>query len=85
MPLDQLKIAETFVSDISTDPANAFIIQTIINLGRNLGLQVIAEGVEQQGELDFLQSHGCELFQGYLFSKPLPADEMLKLMHHEPC
>ena len=72
LPLDQLKIDQAFVRNLLTDPNEAAIARTVVNLGRDLGLNVIAEGVETGGQRDFLSSIGCHAFQGYLFSKPLP-------------
>ena len=80
LPLDQLKIDQSFVRDISHDPSDAAIVQTIITMGNTLGLNVIAEGVETQVQLDFLQKHGCKTFQGYLFSRPVPLAEFEKLL-----
>lgn len=71
LPLDQLKIDRTFVSNIHLDPANAVIVETIISMGRHLGLQTIAEGVENEEQLEFLRARRCNAYQGFYFSKPL--------------
>lgn len=72
LPLDELKIDRSFVKDIVHNSYDAFIVQTIINMGKNLGHCVIAEGVEMQQQMTLLQQMGCHCFQGYLFSRPLP-------------
>ena len=76
LPFDQLKIANEFVRDIDTDTNDAVIVETIISMARHLGLKVVAEGVETKAQLDFLIDKGCHLFQGYYFSKPVPAADL---------
>ncbi|MBI5331695.1 MAG: EAL domain-containing protein [Betaproteobacteria bacterium] len=80
LPLDQLKIDRTFVNDISSNPHDAAIVQTIVSMGRILGMDVIAEGVETVQQRLFLERHGCHAYQGYLFSRPLPLLEFEQLL-----
>jgi diguanylate cyclase (GGDEF)-like protein len=72
LPLDQLKIDQSFVNDVQDDASDAAIVQTILALGRCLRLFVIAEGVETAEQHAFLMENGCDAFQGYLFSRPVP-------------
>jgi EAL domain-containing protein (putative c-di-GMP-specific phosphodiesterase class I) len=78
MPLDQLKIDQSFVRDVLSNDNDASIAKTIINLGKDLHFTVIAEGVETTGQRDFLMQNGCHRFQGYLYSKPIPAAAFLQ-------
>ena len=79
LPLDQLKIDQSFVKDILTNSNDAVIAKTIIALANSLGLAVIAEGVETDAQRYFLAKHGCPAYQGYLFSRPLPIDAFEKM------
>ncbi len=80
LPLDQVKIDQSFVHDIATNPHDAAIVRTIIGMADNLGLNVIAEGVETEQQRDFLERNGCHAHQGYLFGKPVPIEEFQEVM-----
>jgi len=85
LPLDQLKIDQSFVSHMLSRPGDQIVVKTIIAMAHSLGLEVIAEGLETKEQKDFLHLHGCLLYQGYLFSPALPADKFFALVetqHH---
>jgi EAL domain-containing protein (putative c-di-GMP-specific phosphodiesterase class I) len=82
LPLDQLKIDQAFVRDILVDASSGAIAQSIISLSRAMGLSVIAEGVETEAQREFLAQLGCHLYQGYLFSRPVPSAEFELLFPH---
>lgn len=79
-PFDNLKIDKSFISDVVTDPTGASVVTSIIDIAHNLGLMAIAEGVETREQLDFLIANHCDVMQGYLFSKPLPAAEFARTL-----
>jgi diguanylate cyclase (GGDEF)-like protein/PAS domain S-box-containing protein len=78
-PSDALKLHQSFVQEITADPADAAIVSAMINLGRSLKQRVIAEGVETRAQLEFLQRHGCGEGQGYYFSRPVVPEQAEKL------
>jgi len=79
-PISTLKIDQSFVRDIATNPDDAVIVDTIIQMGRNLNMDVVAEGVEEEAQLVFLQEHGCTYAQGLLFGDPMSSDNYLELL-----
>ena len=79
-PMSTLKIDRSFVADVANDPDDASIVNTIISMSRSLNLQVVAEGVETREQLEFLRQRRCDQMQGYYFSKPLSAEDLLSLL-----
>lgn len=79
-PVDKLKLDQSFVRTMERDPANAAIVRAVVALGRELGLVVLAEGVEEDGQLAMLRAMRCDQVQGYLFSKPLTEPQLLELL-----
>ena len=80
LPLDTLKIDQSFVRDLQADACDASIVETIISMAHHLGLKVIAEGVETEYELNFLNQRNCQYYQGYYFSQPVPEPEFTRLL-----
>jgi EAL domain-containing protein (putative c-di-GMP-specific phosphodiesterase class I) len=80
LPLDQVKIDQTFIRDVISDSNDATIVRAIIAMCDSLEVQVIAEGVENQMQLEFLKNSGCTSYQGFLFSKAIPAEEWEQIL-----
>jgi diguanylate cyclase (GGDEF)-like protein/PAS domain S-box-containing protein len=80
LPLDQLKIDQSFVRGLPGTKNDETIARTIVALGRGLSMNVIAEGVETENQRDFLEAHGCDAYQGYLFSRPLPIEALTQFL-----
>ena len=80
LPLDQIKIDQSFVRDVVSDPSDAVLVKTIIDMAKNFRLNVIAEGVETEAQFNFLKENGCMAYQGYLFSKPIPIEHFEALI-----
>ncbi|MFI9651263.1 EAL domain-containing protein [Guyparkeria halopsychrophila] len=80
LPLDSLKIDKSFIDDLTHDSRSAHLVDGIIRIAHGLGLQVVAEGVEHEVQRALLQESGCDVIQGYLFSRPLPSEDALALL-----
>lgn len=80
LALSEIKIDRSFVSNIHDDKDNQVIVETILSMAEHFGMVVVAEGVETEAELNFLKSRGCQLYQGYYYSKPLPEEELLAFL-----
>ncbi|MGL6173032.1 MAG: putative bifunctional diguanylate cyclase/phosphodiesterase [Cellulosilyticaceae bacterium] len=80
LPLDILKIDKSFIDDIQSNDKDEALVDMVISLGKKMGFEIIAEGVETQVQLEYLYNHDCKNIQGYIFSKPVPAEEILCIM-----
>lgn len=80
LPLNQLKVDQSFVRDIVSDNNDQAIVRTIIAMAKNMNVEIISEGVETQEQCDLLLNNGCFRFQGYLFGKPLPVEQLETLI-----
>ena len=83
LPLDQIKIDRSFVTDLLTNPGNDVIVRSIISLGHQLGLEVVGEGVETTEGTARLRQYGCDILQGYTLTRPLPADELERWLEEQ--
>lgn len=82
LPVKVLKIDRFFVKDMIENPKNNAIVRSTITLAHNLGIQVVAEGIENEEESALLLAYGCDFMQGYLFSKPLPDDQFRQWLNN---
>jgi EAL domain-containing protein (putative c-di-GMP-specific phosphodiesterase class I) len=82
LPLDQIKIDQSFIRDMTCDADDAAIVTAILSISRSLSLQVVAEGVETEAQQQFLYEHGCELYQGFLYGRPMPLAELEHFHQH---
>jgi EAL domain-containing protein (putative c-di-GMP-specific phosphodiesterase class I) len=80
-PVSEIKIDKSFISNLSADSEDAVIVQSTIDMAHNLGLSVVAEGVEDTGAVDLLVGYGCDGAQGYLLGRPGPAAALTPLLH----
>jgi diguanylate cyclase (GGDEF)-like protein len=80
LPIDVLKIDRSFIQDTSTDPTSSAMVTTIILMAHALGLEVVAEGVENEDQLELLRRHNCDYAQGFLFSRPVPPEDFAELL-----
>ncbi|MDP3714791.1 MAG: EAL domain-containing protein, partial [Burkholderiales bacterium] len=79
LPIDRLKVDQSFIHEVTTDPSDAALTRAIIALAHNLGIPVVAEGVETREQRDFLVQAGCDEAQGYFYGRPVPAAEFSEL------
>ena len=80
--IDKLKIDQSFVRELTRDPDDAAIVVAVITMAHSLGLNVIAEGVGTEGQLEYLRNHGCDEMQGYFFSRPVPVDDFEQMLRN---
>lgn len=83
MPIDTLKVDKSFVDTIITDSSTKIITGAIIQMVKELGYETIAEGVEEQGQCDYLKAIGCDIIQGYFFGKPMPSEKIAELLREQ--
>jgi EAL domain-containing protein (putative c-di-GMP-specific phosphodiesterase class I) len=81
LPFDQLKIDQAFVRGLPSEPMSVAIVESILAMSRGLGIEVVAEGIETPDELNALRERGCTMYQGYLFSRPIPTKDYESLLH----
>ena len=80
LPVDEVKIDRSFIFNMDKDPRSLAIVHAMINLGHQLDLHVVAEGIENQESLDIITAYGCDAVQGYHISKPLPAEKIMQVI-----
>lgn len=83
-PVDTLKIDKAFITDVSSDNDDVAIVEAILGLGKHFNMQVVAEGIEEEAQLEFLKAQGCDIAQGYFISKPLSAEQYTQWLHRWP-
>ncbi len=84
LPIDTLKIDRAFIRDIPSSSKDIAIVRAILALGRSMGFNVVAEGIENQGQADFLQAEGCGEGQGYYFARPMPKAGFMRYLQDYP-
>jgi EAL domain-containing protein (putative c-di-GMP-specific phosphodiesterase class I) len=80
LPVDELKIDKSFINDITSDESDLIMVKAILDLGKNFKLNVVSEGVETKSQLEILQRLGCNVYQGYYYSKPLPLKDFARFV-----
>lgn len=83
LPITELKIDKSFIHDMFLNEENMKLVKSIVNIGKDINLEVVAEGVEEQNELKLLESFGCDIYQGYYFSKPLSKEELIEFIKNK--